>query len=112
MTVAGGALIASKVIKGKPGGARLYLQRKNIQISHKLGLLDDLQAAGAYEDLRRYYAKLVPSKPLVLAEPVATAKVKTIYYTGPFRSEMTRYEARLVMGVTEAYVNRGMWSHL
>ena len=105
MTVAGGALVASRVIKSKPGGARLFIQRKNIQISHKLGLLDDLQAAGAYEELRRHYAKLIVSKPIVLAEPPIKSKVKAVYYTGGFKSEMTRHEARLVMGLTEAYVN-------
>jgi hypothetical protein len=101
MTVAGGALLASKVIKSKPGGARLFIQRKNIQLSHKFGLLDDLQAANAYDELRRHYSKLIPAKPLVLGEGSEVKERKT-FYTGPFKSEMTQYEARLVLGVTEA----------
>ena len=105
MTVAGGALIASRVIKSKPGGARLFIQRKNIQIAHKIGLLDDFQATNAYEELRRHYLKLVPAKPLVLAERVQSGEAKrAVFYTGPFRSEMTQREARLIMGVTETYV--------
>lgn len=103
MTVAGGAFVASKVIQSKPGGPRLYLQRKNIQFSHKLGLIDDLQAATAYESLRRHYERMVKSRPLVLAQS-RKEEVKSLFYTGPFRGEMTQREARLILGVTEAYV--------
>lgn len=100
--------MASRAIRKQPGGVRLFLQRKNIQVSHKLGLLDDMQAAGAYEDLRRSYAKLIKSKPIVMASPLRDAPVqRALYYTGPFRGDMTQYEARLILGITEAYVSCG-----
>lgn len=95
--------MASRVISSKPGGARLYIQRKNIQLSHKFGMIDDLEAAASYEQLARHYEKLVRSRPLVLAEG-RRAEVKTLYYTGPFKSEMTHREARQILGVTDAYV--------
>lgn len=103
MTVAGGALVASKMLRSKPGGVRLLIQRKNIQISHKLGLLTDLQAAAAYNDLSRFYGKLIQARPLVLGE-ARTNEARKTYYSGPWRPEMTQREARLILGVTEAYV--------
>ena len=70
-----------------------------------MGLLDDLQASHAYEELRRHYQKLIPAKPLVLAEDVKSKEQKrALFYTGPFKPEMTHREARLIMGVTETYV--------
>lgn len=108
MGVAGSALAASKIISSKPGGARLYLQRKNIQFSHKLGLLNDFEAAAAYDELRRHYNKLLRPKPIVLASSWSSkeeeTKKRTVHYVGPFRPEMTQKEAKLILGLNDAYV--------
>ena len=96
-------MAASRIIKSKPGGVRLYAQRKNIQFSHKLGIIDDIQAATAYEQLSRHYARLVRARPLVLGEGKKEGP-KGIYYVGPFKPDMTQREARQILGVTEAYV--------
>lgn len=106
MGVAGSALAASKIISSKPGGARLYLQRKNIQFSHKLGLLNDFEAAAAYDELRRHYNKLLRPKPIVLASSWSSkeeeTKKRTVHYVGPFRPEMTQKEAKLILGLNDA----------
>lgn len=96
--------MASRVIKSKPGGVRLYAQRKNIQFSHKFGLIDDFQAATAYEQLARHYERLVRARPLVLAEGRKESP-KGVYYVGPFKADMTQREARQILGVTESYVS-------
>ncbi|XP_049848765.1 uncharacterized protein LOC126316713 [Schistocerca gregaria] len=103
--LAGAAYIAKRSISRRPGGIRLYVQRKNIYFAHQLGLLDDVQAAAAYDALRKHYEKLVIPKPVNLSgDKQADSQ---ILYGGPFQSEMTKKEARQILGLSEEQSRHG-----
>lgn len=101
MGLAGGAVVAKRVLSNGPGGMRLFVKRKNIEYLNKFSLLSDEEAALAYERLAKSYSTIVIPEPIMLTGK-DEADDKVLYY-GSFKKEMTRKEARLIVGLSQRY---------
>lgn len=100
--LAGGAVVAKKVMSHGPGGLRFFIQRKNIQVLNRINMMSDEEAAIAYERLAKRFSHIVIPEPIMLTGKEEEDD-KVLYY-GSFKKEMTRKEARLIIGLSPRYI--------
>lgn len=82
-----------------PQAFKFLLKRKNIEYLHKINALSDEEAAIELEKLKKEFSTLVKPEPITLTGNKEIDE-KILYY-GPFKRNMTKKEARYIIGLTK-----------
>lgn len=96
--ITSGIAIAKRSKNFNPGGIKLFQRRSTLYNLNRLKILSDGETASLINELKLKYKTFVHPEPVVLSgKPERDEKV--LYY-GPFKTNMTKKEARLVMGLS------------
>lgn len=96
--IASGAIIARRATNYGPGGSKLFMRRQILKNLNGFKLLSNAETASTFNELKMKYTDLVIPEPVILSG-TAEKDDKVLYY-GPFKTNMTKKEARLVIGLS------------
>lgn len=96
--ITSGIAIARRAKDFNAGGIKLFKRRSTLYNLNRFKVITDGETASLINNLKHKYKILTVPEPVVLSGRPETDD-KILYY-GPFKTNMTKKEARLIMGLS------------